>query len=99
MPRITVTSDAAPDDGAAVLLDVQIGSAELAEDSQAMHFIERLGWAISDAEDAERPAGHRSAATSSPATSRPGRRRGARLGGRRGSRRTAVATLLPRAFA
>jgi hypothetical protein len=95
MPRITVTSDAAPGDGGAVLLDERIGSAELAEDPQAMQFIERVGWAISDAEDAERPSEQQSAATSSPARSTPAGRGGAH---RRRSR-IAVATLLPRAFA
>lgn len=54
MPRIIVISDnAAADDDAAVLLDTRVRSAQLAEEDQAMRFIERLGWAISDAEDSD----------------------------------------------
>ena len=53
MPRIIVTSDEpAPNDGAAVLLDLRVRSAQLSEGEHASQFIERLGWAISDAEDA-----------------------------------------------
>jgi hypothetical protein len=89
MPRITVTSDAAPDDGAAVLLDERIGSAELAEDPQAMQFIERIGWAINDAEDAERPSEHQPVRAPSRATPTSPGLRVARLRGRNTRRRIA----------
>jgi hypothetical protein len=62
MPRIIVTSDEAPQQDAAVLLDEHVRSAHLSEDRQAMRLIERIGWAISDAEDAEHEPGERASA-------------------------------------
>jgi hypothetical protein len=54
MPRIIVTTDQTERGDAAVLLDEQVQMVHLSTDHSAMQFIERLGWAISDAEDAER---------------------------------------------
>ncbi len=53
MPRIIVTTDQTERGDAAVLLDEQVQMVHLSTDHSAMQFIERLGWAISDAEDAE----------------------------------------------
>jgi hypothetical protein len=56
MPRVIVTTDRAErgERGeAAVLFDEQVRSVHLNTDHSAMQFIERLGWAISDAEDTE----------------------------------------------
>lgn len=52
MPRVMVISD---EQGSAssVLLDEQVSSIHLDSEHSAWQFIERLGWAISDAEDAE----------------------------------------------
>jgi len=54
MPRVLVTTDQTESGSATVLLDEQVHPAHLSSDHSAMRFIERLGWAISDAEDAER---------------------------------------------
>ena len=54
MPRIIVTTDlSSPSDGLPVLLDEQVRSLHLSSDHAAAQLIERLAWAISDAEDAE----------------------------------------------
>ena len=54
MPRVMVTTNQAEQGQATVLLDEQVQSVHLSTEHSAMQFIERLGWAISDAEDAER---------------------------------------------
>jgi hypothetical protein len=54
MPRVMVTTDQAELGDATVLLDEQVHPIHLSGDHSAMQFIERLGWAISDAEEAER---------------------------------------------
>jgi hypothetical protein len=55
MPRIIVTTDPSrlPDD-AVVLLDEHVHSVHLSTGHAAAQLVERLAWAISDAEDAER---------------------------------------------
>jgi hypothetical protein len=55
MPRIIVTTDPAvlPDD-APVLLDEQVHSVHLSTGHAATQLVQRLAWAISDAEDVER---------------------------------------------
>ena len=53
MPRVTVITER-PQRGSNVLLDEQVSSVHLSTDHSAGQFIERLGWAIRDAEDAER---------------------------------------------
>ena len=54
MPRVIVLSDATriPPD-ATVLLDEQVSSIHLFSEHAAAQLIERLAWAVSDAEDAE----------------------------------------------
>jgi hypothetical protein len=53
MARIIVTTDRGGRSGAPVLLDERICSAHLDSDHSAAQLIERLGWAITDAENAE----------------------------------------------
>ena len=55
MARITVTADHADRDAPApVLLDESVYSVHLSSGHAAMQLIERLGWALSDAEEVER---------------------------------------------
>lgn len=62
MPRVIVTADAARDHGGphdheqrpAVLLDEQIATVHLSNGHAAAQFVERVAWAISDAEDLDR---------------------------------------------
>jgi hypothetical protein len=57
MPRITVTAQPAEQpaqEHAPVLLDEYVVSAHLSSDHAAEQLVERLAWAISDAEDVER---------------------------------------------
>ena len=55
MPRvIVITEDRKPGVEESVLLDEQVQSIHLDTDHSAGQFIQRLGWAISDAEDVER---------------------------------------------
>jgi hypothetical protein len=55
MPRIIVTTDPSvlPDD-TPVLLDEQVHSVHISTGHGAAQLVERLAWAISDAEEAER---------------------------------------------
>jgi hypothetical protein len=54
MPRVIVTTDPSqlPPD-AAILLDERVESVHLSTGHAAAQLVERLAWAISDAEDAE----------------------------------------------
>lgn len=61
MPRIIVTTDpvdrrdTAPEQGeTAVLLDERVYSVHLTDDHAAEQLIERLAWAVNDAEDTQR---------------------------------------------
>jgi len=61
MPRIIVTTDpvdrrdTAPEQGGtAVLLDERVYSVHLTDDHAAEQLIERLAWAVNDAEDTQR---------------------------------------------
>ena len=57
MPRIVVTTDAAHGNPAtATLLDERVAPADLASDHFAAQLIERIGWAVLDADGAEQPA-------------------------------------------
>ena len=57
MPRITVTSDSAQQSlPAPILLDEHVDFVNLCEDHAAEELIERLGWALADADDVERAA-------------------------------------------
>jgi len=96
MPRIIVTSDHAFPSDAVVLLDEQVVSAQLNDDRDVLRFIERLGWAISDAEDAAAGAARNEAP---PPSRTPDRLRVRVNRGRLRTRRRAgspVASLLPR---
>lgn len=54
MPRIIVTTEAQRDDlGQPVLLDEHVRSVHLSTDHAAHQLIERLAWAIGDAESSE----------------------------------------------
>jgi len=54
MARIIVTTDPAPNRAAPVLMDESVYSIHLDNGHTAAQLIERLGWAISDAEDTQR---------------------------------------------
>ena len=54
MARIIVTTDPTTDQAAPVLLDESVYSLHLDNDHNAAQLIERLGWAISDAEKTQR---------------------------------------------
>lgn len=54
MARIIVTTDPTTDHAAPVLLDESVYSIHLDNDHNAAQLIERLGWAISDAENTQR---------------------------------------------
>lgn len=58
MPRVIVTTEpvARPDTG--VMLDEHVATSDLASDHFAAQLIERIGWAVVDAESSEhRPRG------------------------------------------
>jgi hypothetical protein len=55
MARIIVTTDGGAQSGAPVLLDERVYPVHLASDHAAAQLIERLSWAIKDAESSERP--------------------------------------------
>jgi hypothetical protein len=58
MPRIIVTTDPYQRRGdAPVLLDERVDSVHLTSDLAAAQLIERIAWAVSDAEHAERAGG------------------------------------------
>ena len=55
MPRIIVTTDPSQrGDDASVLLDECVHSVHLSSDLAAAQLVERIAWAVSDAEHAER---------------------------------------------
>ena len=60
MARIIVMADPTERRDAPILLDERVCSAHIADNHSATQLIERLGWAISDAENAERAARTRS---------------------------------------
>jgi len=53
MPRVVVTAEHAERGIAPVLLDEQVHAVHLSSEHSAKQFIERLGWAITDAESVE----------------------------------------------
>jgi hypothetical protein len=80
MPRVIVTTDPSPlSADASVWLDERVQSVHLSTDHAAAQFVERLAWAISDAEDAAgaRPA-RRARPTPRPRGSRPATLTGSR---------------------
>jgi hypothetical protein len=81
MPRIIVTTDPSllPDE-APVLLDEHVHSVHLSTGHAAAQLVERLAWAISDAEEAERSRPFaRAGSVRQPARARPQTGRRARL--------------------
>jgi hypothetical protein len=54
MARIIVTTDKGEQPGAPVLLDEHVCSDHLSDEHSATQLVERLGWAVTDAEHAER---------------------------------------------
>ncbi len=54
MPRIIVTTDPIDDHDTPVLLDESVHSLHLSDDHAAEQLIERLAWAVNDAEDRQR---------------------------------------------
>ena len=54
MARIIVTTDPTTDHAAPVLLDESVYSMHLDNDHNAAQLLERVGWAIRDAENAQR---------------------------------------------
>ena len=54
MARIIVTTDPTEQRDAPVLLEERVCSAHLASDHSAAQLIQRLGWAINDAENTQR---------------------------------------------
>jgi hypothetical protein len=54
MPRIIVTTDPLEKSDAPVLLDERVNSLHLSDDHAAEQLIERLAWAVNDAEATQR---------------------------------------------
>lgn len=54
MPRICITTNAMGAADGAVLLDERIAASDLDSDHFAAALVERIGWALADADDAER---------------------------------------------
>jgi hypothetical protein len=55
MPHIIVMADAAPDrDEAAVMMRERVNVADFESNHFAARLVERLGWAVSDADQVER---------------------------------------------
>jgi len=75
MPRIVITAELSPDPSAAVLLDEQVHCVHLSSGHAAEELVQRLAWAISDAEDAEN---HVREQRARPARRPSARRRGGR---------------------
>ena len=60
MARIIVMTDQSERLDAPVLLDERVCPEHLSDHHAAAQLIERLGWAVTDADDAERVLSHRS---------------------------------------
>jgi hypothetical protein len=60
MPRILITTEPADKPDMLVMLDERIATSDLASDHFAGQLIERIGWALADAETTEhKPSNHR----------------------------------------
>ncbi len=53
MPRILIIADPLTDSDAPVLLDERVPTSDLAKGNSAEQLVERIGWALVDAERAE----------------------------------------------
>jgi hypothetical protein len=56
MPRIIVTSEPTAEREGAITLNERVASADLRSDHHSAQLIERVGWAVHDADDVEREA-------------------------------------------
>lgn len=54
MPRIRITTEARAADERAVLLDERICASDLTSAHFKLSLLERIGWAVADADDSER---------------------------------------------
>jgi hypothetical protein len=54
MPRIIVMSEPSTKREGAITLDERVTSADLRSGDRSVQLIERVGWAVHDADDAER---------------------------------------------
>ena len=54
MPRIRITTDPIGTPDVAVVLDERIAASDLDSDHFGAALVQRIGWALSDADDAER---------------------------------------------
>jgi hypothetical protein len=54
MPRVIVTTETSDDRQRSTLLSECVGPVHMADEHSSLQFLERLAWAISDAEVAER---------------------------------------------
>lgn len=54
MPRIIVMSESSTERGGAITLDERVVSADMRSGHHAAQLIERVEWAVQDADDAER---------------------------------------------
>jgi hypothetical protein len=57
MPRIIVTSDPTTERPGVVTLDERVASADLRSEHHAVQLVERVGWAVHDADDVEQEEG------------------------------------------
>ena len=55
MPRILVMSESSDERASAVTLDERVSSAEMQSGHNAAQLIQRVGWAVHDADTAESP--------------------------------------------
>ncbi|HLM85677.1 MAG TPA: hypothetical protein VK272_05760 [Solirubrobacteraceae bacterium] len=61
MPRVIVTTDQHQTPDTYTLLDERVNSVHVSDRTSAQQLIERIGWAIGDAEEAERAERHQRA--------------------------------------
>jgi hypothetical protein len=57
MPRILVTTEPVDKSDAMVMLDERIATGDLASDHFAAQLVQRIGWALADAETPSQPIG------------------------------------------
>jgi hypothetical protein len=97
MPRVIVTTDPVRlPDNVSVLLDERIHAVHVSSDHAAAQLVERIAWAISDAEDAELAATEVAAARERPVIA-PRRGSVAAAGSRRRHERLARGVPVPTA--
>jgi hypothetical protein len=55
MPRILITTESAEESGVLVMMNERIAVGDLASDHFASQLVERIGWALADAEAVRQP--------------------------------------------